>query len=102
MYVRFCTFECVTLSHPFCLSAVCTCGVVYTCVPYSTASSSPLAAPPPPLKSMSVLEALKRPEYKVENIRKDAAKESTDTIDLTSDNEEEDEQLEEKETEEVS
>lgn len=51
---------------------------------------------------MSVLEALKRPEYKVENIRKDAAKESTDTIDLTSDNEEEDEQLEEKETEEVS
>ena len=41
---------------------------------------------------MSVLEALKRPEYKLENIRKDAAAApAAATIDLTSDDDEEEE-----------
>ena len=47
------------------------------------------SSPAPKPSSMSVLEVLKRPEYKLENIRKDAAAAAAaETIDLTSDDDE--------------
>ena len=41
-----------------------------------TSSSTSYPPPPPPLKSLSVLDALKRPEYQIENIRKEAKKQT--------------------------
>ena len=44
-----------------------------------TSSSTTYSSPPPPLKSLSVLDALKRPEYQIENIRKEAQKQTAMT-----------------------
>ena len=63
---------------------------------YLQPSASSPAPKPSPFKPMSVLEALKRPEYKLENIRKDAAvAAAAETIDLTSDDDEEEEEVKE-------
>ena len=44
-----------------------------------TSSSTTYSPPAPPLKSLSVLDALKRPEYQIENIRKEAQKQTVMT-----------------------
>ena len=46
----------------------------------------PHSSEPPPLKSVSVLQALKRPEYQIENIQKEAqqsGRSSVEVVDLT-------------------